>query len=113
MAKLLSDRAAEWLRNEMGIGGIRLKPRRIVHKGKGGEGDSGGCFPVYLTGQTIGGAYEGARYRIVGKRYSRDTQNESDRIYFPHLMPSTSIPMGTTILAHEIPAHYIQSSKDS
>ena len=96
----------------MAIGGIRLKPRRIVHKGKGGEGGEG-CFPVYLTEQTIGGAYKGARYRIVGKQYSRDSQSESDRIYFPHLMPSTAIPMGATILAHEIPAHYIPSSKDS
>lgn len=112
MAKLLSDRAAEWLRDEMAIGGIRLKPRRIVHKG-GGEGESGGCFPVYITEQEIGGAFKGARYRLVGKQYSRDTESESDRIYFPHLMPSTAIPMGATILAHEIPAHYIQSSKDT
>ena len=96
----------------MGVGGIRLKPRRIVHKGGTSEG-GGGCVPVYLYEQTIGAAYKGAKYRIAGKTYRSQTATEGDRIYFPHLAPSTAIPMGTTILAHPIPSHLIESSNDN
>jgi hypothetical protein len=74
------------------------------------------CFPVYITRYvSAGNAYEGIRYRVVGKNYSNSSgdEGESNPIYFPHVTPQTTIPMGCTILAHRIAAPLMQDSIDS
>ena len=73
------------------------------------------CFPIYITGYSGNEAYKGARYRIVGKNYVRSSSDEGDsnRIYFPHVTPQTTIPMGCTILAHRLAAPLLQDSTDN
>lgn len=73
------------------------------------------CFPIYITGYSGNEAYKGARYRIVGKDYTRSSSDEGDsnRIYFPHVTPQTTIPMGCTILAHRLAAPLLQDSTDN
>lgn len=73
------------------------------------------CFPVFITGYVGNGAYTGALYRIVGKNYNNSSSDEgaSNPLYFPHVTPQTTIPIGCTILAHRIEAPSIQSSTDN
>ena len=71
------------------------------------------CFPVFITGYVSGEAYRGAEYRIVGKDYAGTrTEGSTNRLYFPHVTPSSQLPIGTTVLAHRIAAPIIESSNE-
>lgn len=69
------------------------------------------CFPVYILEYTTGQLFKGATYRIVGKEYS-GSGGEAEPIYFPHVTPSSKVPIGSTVLAHRIESASIQSSSD-
>ena len=71
---------------------------------------TGPVIPLYLMQYYSGGAYKGATYRIVGSETSQiDGENA---VYFPYICPSSTLPLGCTILAAQVDSQRIQSSYD-
>ena len=108
MAKLLSDRAAEWLRDEMAIGGIRLKPRRIMHKGGGGEGGVSDIVPCLVD--SSGDALKGFAVTLYANGFDQ-RQTGRGRLHLPEVATHTQLPVDTSILAHICKATYTQSDE--
>lgn len=77
----------------------------------GGEADPAkdSCFPVFITHYTDGFIFKGMEFKIVG---SNSRSNDSELLFFPHVTPSTKVPVGTAVLAHRIAAPLILSSDD-
>lgn len=112
MGNLVSDRTADWLRDQMGRGNGRTRPRRIFHDDGGGSGDGGSCIPVLIKGRYGGQGYLGWNFAIVGKDYGRGQEQEKEPIYLPHISQSTEIPNGTCVLAHQVETVKVNGSND-
>ncbi len=109
MAKLLSEQSAEWLRDQMGIGGIRLKPRRIMHKGGGGEGGVSDIVPC-LVDNSGGDALRGYAVSLYANGFDQ-RRTGSGRLHLPEVATHTKLPYNTAILAHICKATYTQSDE--
>lgn len=65
------------------------------------------CMPVMITGYTSGYVFKGVTFNpINGEDVS------TNKLYFPHVTPSSKVPIGTAVLAHEVSAPKIISSND-
>lgn len=72
---------------------------------------TGPVIPLYLTSYHSGGAYKGATFKVAGTNETNvDGENT---IYFPYICPSTTLPLGCTVLAAKVESHVIASSSDN
>ena len=113
MGKLLSDRTAEWLTDQMQRGNSRTRLRRIMGDGDGGE-EGASCVPVTIKGLYDGNTnYTGYQFAIIGKTYRRSNHEfEDEPLFLPHLSQSTEIPEGICVLAHNVATVRMKSSND-
>lgn len=76
--------------------------------GESPEPNTDSCFPVMVSGHADGVAFRGVSYREVDRNNSMN-----DRMYFPHVSPSSFYPIGCTVLAHRLETHTLASSSDN
>ena len=74
---------------------------------EGGEAATDSCVPVTITRYKSGYMFEGVSFTPVVP-----TQNLPSKLYFPHVTPSSEVPVGTTVLGHIIDAPIYGSSYD-
>lgn len=82
----------------------------IPPQAEGGESQEpnvDSCFPVMVSGHAEGVAFRGVSYRELDRNNSMN-----DRMFFPHVSPSSYYPIGCTVLAHRLETHSIASSSD-
>ena len=108
-AHLVSDETADWLRDQMGMPGVRFKPRRIVHRG-GGGGDGGvsdivPCLTENNVANVAGITVSLYKNGFMERRTGRGT------LYLPEVATHTFLPGNTSILAHICKATYTQSDE--
>lgn len=107
-AHLVSDETADWLRDQMGMPGVRFKPRRIVHRGGSGGGGASDVIPCLVDNNVSnveGIAVELYKNGFLERRTGRGT------LYLPEVATHTFLPYNASILAHVCKATYTQSDE--
>jgi hypothetical protein len=107
-AHLVSDETADWLRDQMGMPGVRMKPRRIVHRGGGGGGGVSDIVPCVTTNNVTN--IEGISVELY-KNGFLERRTGSGKLYLPEVATHTFLPSNTSILAHVCKATYTQSDE--
>ena len=76
--------------------------------GESPEPNTDSCFPVMVADHSGGSAFRGVSYRELDRNNSMN-----DRMYFPHVSPSSNYPAGCTVLAHRLETYTLASSSDN
>ena len=96
--------------------GTRIELDLPQEQASGGASITGACIPVFLYAFSSGGAYKGATFALPGSNstsYVTDPEgNRMDHVYFPHVCPSTALPVGCTVLACMVDSESVPSSED-
>ena len=90
--------------------GTRIELDIPQQASSGGGSSTGPVIPLYLTSYYRGGAYKGATFKVAGT--DENNVEGEDTIYFPYICPSTTLPLGCTVLAAKVDSHIIASSSD-